>query len=778
MKWVALNDPALIRTDADAHCLTEPIKGDRVKVYSESSQLWCSGTVEQVTDGSAEVRYEVDGLQPAEKAKLLFGIADTDNNEKLSLGEFYSVCYLWRYATITAINKKGEKVAQVGKRWILSGTAVHYRDPSIGAKFTPGKNGWARGIVVENTEDGDRVRVRPQQAVRDASVNVNTPLLGGEPPESGGDRVEVMEKDLRIVFWNHPLEWAEELLDHRMHVPVLAPAGVRSGSKTPQRRIRTFDLVMSVCVLLNLVQLGYTAGLVHRTDVSTTAALVLLAAFVFETTIKSAAWGQTKYWERGAAVDLVTASAGLFQYAYCLITHNMDADMHSGIQEVLLIVQALRVVKLLRIVAPAMHAAIHRVARHALEHIYVFGLLLYISAIFGQELFAGKLDTVASNPDFQDWAAIRHVFNFDDFSCSILALFQVALVANWWIVMRATAFAIGSQAKAHLFFFTFKIVIWVLYLPIFVGFIIVAFSKIHSQMQDDAANDAFRGMVAELPGLSRSSSSMRDSSVDQVQDQIPRLHSGGGLEGAQIARRKFTVRVLTDVTNKLYGIDPGTTRLRRQLQEQVLLWAMFGTFWMDVGVCFDQAPDSLIGHGPTHFLSNVPQDSEMTRMEADFHAREEQMAKMQAVMDQHGLTLDSLNDIDASVELKNRSDAAAEEDSDVPIISRHAGPVMVPPTSARGFRDLVSTSSSPEAGRSDSTRSTSNVSSSVRGQLLRRSNSTSYTPRSVRGPISFSREPPPPTNRLIDMGDELASLDERASPRTWQARGARSGQIQ
>eukprot|EP01046_Picozoa_sp_COSAG06_P061054 COSAG06_NODE_13238_length_1279_cov_0.874576_1_plen_92_part_10 len=88
---------------------------------------------------------------------------------------------------------------------------------------------------------------------------------------------------------------------------------------------------------------------------------------------------------------MVTVSAGLFQYGLLLLRRDFDADLNANLQEVLLILQALRVVKLLRILSPAMHIAMNRVARHTLDHAYVFTLLLYVSAIFGQELFARKL---------------------------------------------------------------------------------------------------------------------------------------------------------------------------------------------------------------------------------------------------------------------------------------------------------------------------------------------------------------------------------------------------
>ena len=720
-------------------------------------------------------------LQPAEKAQLLFGIADTDNDETITLQEFYSVCYLWRYARITQVNQTGQHCVRIGKRWVPSGTTVYFRDPQARGRQQEeeeekeGGQTWRRGTVEDNTEDGDQVRVRPLPA----SQLVRGPLASpGETPDSLYERlvtsssansighgsrtssssraaaesreIDLWHADIRIAFRAHPLLACEEMLEHRVRLWPLT------------RRIRTFDLIMSICVLLNMVQLGVTASLPERSGGSLAATLVLLLAFCFETLIKISTWGWVKYSDHGAVIDVVTVSAGLFQYGLLLLRRDFDADLNANLQEVLLILQALRVVKLLRILSPAMHIAMNRVARHTLDHAYVFTLLLYVSAIFGQELFAGKLsgDLVNDDPRYANWASIRHVFSFDDFGSALLALFQVSLVANWWVVMVSASVAIGSAAKAHAFFFIFKIVIWVLYLPIFVGFIITAFSKINAQMVDDFANDASSGMVAELPAAG------------------PGEHSQQAAE--DVVSRKFIVKVLTQVTNKLYGIDPVMTRMRRQLQEQA---------------------------------------SHMEELVMELDSQEQKMARMQAVLDQHGLTIDSLDEIglDSSLELPHRAAAQdhqqqqeeevkAEAEAQDRQIQQPTDAVSVPvpfsvPTTTR--RRVYATSSSPEASRTASSSSVGvehgssatgasgprggsgggNWSNLRRSVSIRRSTSSfsATTPRgaaAVERLLSRSFREPTVGRPLIDIGDELASLDDRASPRTWRERSLASQMTQ
>ena len=69
------------------------------------------------------------------------------------------------------------------------------------------------------------------------------------------------------------------------------------------------------------------------------------------------------------------------------------------------------------------------------------------------------------------------------------------------------------------------------------------FSKVHAQMKEDHHGmGRQRGVVVELP---------------PGEDEDP---DGAG--------RTFVVQVRTDITNKLFGIDPSVTKLRRQLAQQ------------------------------------------------------------------------------------------------------------------------------------------------------------------------------------------------------------------
>jgi hypothetical protein len=666
-------------------------------------------------------------LQPSEKAQLLFGLADTDNDDSLSLAEFYSVCYLWRYARIVQIDRHGRHHVKLGQRWVPSGINVYFRgcsnmenqDASI----------WRRGVALDNTDD-DKIRVMPVRPPETSSVftpgSLQTGLMAN-PDELGAEALaEVDEADIRIALCDHPILACEEMLEYRVHV------------KSLSRRIRAFDLAMSICVLLNIVQLGHTASLQHQDDASIVAALALLFAFCFETFIKLLVWGRVKYNDRGFVIDLVTASAGVLQYMLMILRRDFDADVQFNLQEVLMILQALRVVKLLRIVAPAIYSAVHRVARHALDYAYVFTLLLYVSAVFGQELFAGKLRNIETNPKYSNWAALSHVYSFDDFGSSMLALFEVALTANWWIVMVATVQATGSAVKARAFFFIFKIVFWVLYLPIFVGFIITAFSKINSQTQDDFANGASSGVVAELPGVATDGAAGARRSADA--DAGPGAQQSQTNVFAPVRPRRFVVKVLTDITNKLYGIDPGMTRLRRQLQEQ---------------------------------------QSHLEALLIERDGREKMIAQMQVVLDRHGLSVDSLDGVDASVEVhlpdpgsrQRREQGGEQDDEENGHLGRQKSAAMPMPFAsgpARRRTSVYTTSSSPDPRTS----SEGNLASDglQRSTSLRPSVSSFSTPTTPAGVGAdmllrqISRDPAA-GRPVLDMGEELASLDDSASLR-------------
>ena len=344
-------------------------------------------------------------LEQADKATLLFGIADTDADEALTLEEFYTVCYLWRYANIRSANKPGQQIVRIDRRWVPSGTAVWFRATvgNTGPEVYSVKGGWERGVLNSNTADGMvSITARRRDADAPRSASLQQSLLSGVHRLN---LVEVPEAEVRIVRWSHPVLAAEEILEQR-----LQPPWTRSS-------VRSFDLLMSVCVLLNLVQLGFTAASKTRTTGLTVCALLLLVAFFLETVLKAAAWGYHRYADHGAAIDMISLGAGIAQYAIAFATADNEG-LH--LLDVLLILQALRVVKLLRIVAPSMHAAVKRMATFALDYIYVFGLLLYVGAIVGNDLFAGRF-----GPD------VAYAFRFDSFSASLLCLFEVSLVANW-----------------------------------------------------------------------------------------------------------------------------------------------------------------------------------------------------------------------------------------------------------------------------------------------------------------------------------------------------------
>ena len=88
------------------------------------------------------------------------------------------------------------------------------------------------------------------------------------------------------------------------------------------------------------------------------------------------------------------------------------------------------------------------------------------------------------------------VFSFDSFSASLLCLFEVSLVANWWVVADAAERAHGPVIGRG-FFYVYKTVVWLVYLPIFMGFMITAFSKVHVQMKEEL--DAYKDFYNQLP---------------------------------------------------------------------------------------------------------------------------------------------------------------------------------------------------------------------------------------------------------------------------------------
>jgi hypothetical protein len=69
--------------------------------------------------------------------------------------------------------------------------------------------------------------------------------------------------------------------------------------------------------------------------------------------------------------------------------------------------------------------------------------------------------------------------NFDDFQSALLTLFEVANLGNWLMVLdAATALAPATSLHStYLYFFTFRVIIAMIYVPIFVGFVLESIVK-------------------------------------------------------------------------------------------------------------------------------------------------------------------------------------------------------------------------------------------------------------------------------------------------------------
>ena len=449
--------------------------------------------------------------------------------------------------------------------------------------------------------------------------------------------------------------------------------------------------------------------------------------------LKAAAWGYHRYADHGAAIDMISLGAGVAQYAIAFASGDNEG-LH--LLDVLLILQALRVIKLLRIVAPSMHAAVKRMATFALDYIYVFGLLLYVGAIVGNDLFAGRFgpDVASTVPQ---WARFSHVFSFDSFSASLLCLFEVSLVANWWVVADAAERAHGPVIGRG-FFYVYKTVVWLVYLPIFMGFMITAFSKVHAQMKEDHHGmGRQRGVVVELP---------------PGEDEDP---DGAG--------RTFVVQVRTDITNKLFGIDPSVTKLRRQLAQQ---------------------------------SSQVEElEAEGEAMAAQLAEQKSTIVRMRALLLQHGLSLDGQSDpLDTSLDAApsiNAPDGVSEWREALPPGSAPAGAVAIPARQGsvlgpRGWRRVALSArtsilrrvhSSEEGAASTSAPGAEGASESVdRSELppeLPRSKSVAREPsEDHRHDHHDHHHEGMQLGTMTEIGAELASLDERSSPSAWRRLGS------
>lgn len=203
----------------------------------------------------------------------------------------------------------------------------------------------------------------------------------------------------------------------------------------------------------------------------------LLILFTLEVCVKLFAFGHIEFFLRPfCKLDLAIVSVGWVFYA---LTSTRDPPSISvTFYDLSLAVRSLRVLKLLNMVPPFHEIlwTMKRIAALIMQLLLVIFCVMYSFAVFTQANYGLLLREFPAEkqPLSPSWFAVREEFQVDTFEETLVTLFGVANLAGWDMVMDA-AHAVTGSDSTYVFFFSYRITMANILLPIFVGFLVESF---------------------------------------------------------------------------------------------------------------------------------------------------------------------------------------------------------------------------------------------------------------------------------------------------------------
>ncbi|KAF1777073.1 S-adenosyl-L-methionine-dependent methyltransferase [Phytophthora cactorum] len=203
----------------------------------------------------------------------------------------------------------------------------------------------------------------------------------------------------------------------------------------------------------------------------------LLNLFTLEVLVKMFAFGYNEFFTRPfCKLDLAVVSVGWLFYA--LTTLSKPPNISLVFYDMALAVRSLRFLKLLNLFPP-FHEIMYTmkaIMPLIMQLLLVIFSVMYAFAIVTQANYGIELrDFPASKQSLSPgWYAQREEFQTETFEGTLVTLFGVANLAGWDAIMDAAHAMTGSDST-YVFFFTYRMTMSNILLPIFVGFLVESF---------------------------------------------------------------------------------------------------------------------------------------------------------------------------------------------------------------------------------------------------------------------------------------------------------------
>ncbi|DAZ98787.1 TPA: hypothetical protein N0F65_004003 [Lagenidium giganteum] len=242
------------------------------------------------------------------------------------------------------------------------------------------------------------------------------------------------------------------------------------------------ELVVGALICLSVVQAVQVNNIKLAFSVNSSWRLVgfsLLCLFTFEVVLKLFAFGRREFFSRPfCKLDLSIAVVGWVFYG---ITSMKDPPQISLVfYDLALAVRSLRILKLLNLFPPFQQIlwTMKRIFPLIMQLLIVVFAFMYAFAIFTQANYGLALREFPASKasESPQWYSFRGEFQVDSFEETLVTLFGVANLAGWDIVMDAAHAITGSDAT-YVFFFSYRIAMSNILLPIFVGFLVESFAS-------------------------------------------------------------------------------------------------------------------------------------------------------------------------------------------------------------------------------------------------------------------------------------------------------------
>ncbi|KAJ0406661.1 hypothetical protein P43SY_009772 [Pythium insidiosum] len=240
------------------------------------------------------------------------------------------------------------------------------------------------------------------------------------------------------------------------------------------------ELVVGALICLSVIQAVQVNNIELAFSVNRSwriVGFVLLCLFTLEVIAKLFAFGRREFFGRPfCRLDLAIVSVGWTFYA---ITSMKDPPNVSLVfYDLALAVRSLRILKLLNLVPPFQEIlwTMQRILPLICQLLLVILSFMYAFAIVTQANYGLALRTYPESLQSlsPSWYAVRYEFQVDTFAETLVTLFGVANLAGWDMVMDA-AHAITQSNATYVFFFSYRIAMANVLLPIFVGFLVESF---------------------------------------------------------------------------------------------------------------------------------------------------------------------------------------------------------------------------------------------------------------------------------------------------------------